>query len=549
MAEKGPLESSSVGGVPLLHQKQCRTAGKRAVADAPRSRSISRPRAAGGESARPTPAVASLGHLASTRAPGVERPLFDHAPCWLVSTVLHLAFLFVLSLLTLPAVTRQAMSLVVNPADSEPLDEIEGLDDESFEPIDFKPDQAPIELASLSPFDDAAGDATSGGLSQFVLDSAPAHSPWGDGDMLAGAFVGRGTDKARWLAEGGGTPESEHAVALALEWLAEHQLPDGGWNLDHTLCRACGGKCSRPGTLRRARNAATGLALLPFLGAGQTHRSGKYREQVHDGLYFLVNRMEVGPHGGSLLERDGTMYAHGICAIALCEAYGMTRDPALRDPAQQALDFIAYAQNPRGGGWRYRPRQRGDTSIVGWQLMALKSGHMAYLRVRPSTIEKAAEFLDAVSSDGGARYGYTGPGAGWRGPDSDQATTAIGLLCRMYLGWERDNPALERGAAWIAEQGPSEGNMYYDYYATQMMRHRGGDAWDTWNTAMRDYLVDVQARDGHERGSWCFSEEDLSTRRGGRLYCTSMATMILEVYYRHLPLYRTQSIEAAFPLD
>jgi hypothetical protein len=477
------------------------------------------------------------------------RRLLDHAPSWLVSAVLHVALLLVLSLLTLPAVTRERMSLVVNPAGSEPLDEIEGLDDDPIEPIDIKPDQAAVELASLSPFDDAAGNALSGGLSQFVLDQAPAFPAGGDSDVLPGGFAGRGADKAQWLAEGGGTPESEHAVALALEWLAEHQLADGGWNFDHTLCRACNGKCSRPGTLRSARNAATGLALLPFLGAGQTHRSGKYKEQVRTGLYFLVNRLDVGPHGGSLLERDGTMYAHGICAIALCEAYGMTRDPALREPAQQALDFIAYAQDPRGGGWRYRPRQPGDTSIVGWQLMALKSGHMAYLRVRPSTIEKAAKFLDAVSSDGGARYGYTGPGAGWKGPDSDQATTAIGLLCRMYLGWERDNPALERGAAWIAEQGPSEGNMYYDYYATQVMRHRGGDAWDAWNSAMRDYLVDAQAGDGHERGSWYFPEGDLGIGRGGRLYCTSMATMILEVYYRHLPLYRTQSVEADFPRD
>jgi hypothetical protein len=34
---------------------------------------------------------------------------------------------------------------------------------------------------------------------------------------------------------------------------------------------------------------------------------------------------------------------------------------------------------------------------------------------------------------------------------------------------------------------------------------------------------------------------------GGRLYCTSMATMVLEVYYRHLPIYRNQSVEQEFP--
>jgi len=33
---------------------------------------------------------------------------------------------------------------------------------------------------------------------------------------------------------------------------------------------------------------------------------------------------------------------------------------------------------------------------------------------------------------------------------------------------------------------------------------------------------------------------------GGRLYCTSMAAMILEVYYRTLPLYSEQAVKDEF---
>ena len=75
------------------------------------------------------------------------------------------------------------------------------------------------------------------------------------------------------------------------------------------------------------------------------------------------------------------MYSHGLAAITLCEAYAMTHDRKLMGPAQLSLNHIVYAQDPIGGGWRYAPRQPGDTSVVGWQLMALKSGHMAYLAV------------------------------------------------------------------------------------------------------------------------------------------------------------------------
>ena len=235
------------------------------------------------------------------------------------------------------------------------------------------------------------------------------------------------------------------------------------------------------------------------------------------------------------------MYSHGIASIVLCEAYAMTHDKGLYAPAQQALNFIAYAQDPVGGGWRYSPRQAGDTSVVGWQIMAMKSGHMAYLRVPPITVQKAFRFLDSVQANNGAHYGYTDPAAG------RDATTAVGLLCRMYLGWKKDNPALKKGVDIISKDGHSKGNMYYNYYATQVMRHWEGEEWDKWNKPTRDWLVDSQVKEGPEAGSWFMGGAGHANDRGGRLYCTSMATMILEVYYRHLPIYRKQSTEEEFP--
>ncbi|MAR12971.1 MAG: hypothetical protein CL681_23765, partial [Blastopirellula sp.] len=206
-----------------------------------------------------------------------------------------------------------------------------------------------------------------------------------------------------------------------------------------------------------------------------------------------------------------------------------------------SINHIVYAQDPVGGGWRYQPKQPGDTSAVGWQLMALKSGHMAYLQVPPVTVQGAMRFLDSVQSDSGAKYGYTSPGSG-------QATTAVGLLCRMYLGWKKDNGALHRGVEFLSQKGPSANNMYYNYYATQVMRHFEGEMWDKWNTKMRDSLVNSQIKRGHEEGSWHMGRGDHGSERGGRLYCTSMATMILEVYYRHLPIYGKQAAEEDFPL-
>ena len=61
---------------------------------------------------------------------------------------------------------------------------------------------------------------------------------------------------------------------------------------------------------------------------------------------------------------------------------------------------------------------------------------------------------------------------------------------------------------------------------------------------MRDMLVTTQSKAAHEAGSWY---DGVETGHGahvaGRLYCTSLATMILEVYYRHLPIYGASSID------
>lgn len=340
-------------------------------------------------------------------------------------------------------------------------------------------------------------------------------------------FAGR-TDWAlqrRLVATDGGTPQSQVAVEAALEWLSEHQMPDGGWAFDLGQCPNCKGQCAHSG-VRGDRCGATALVLLPFLGRGYTHTEGPYKRQVLNGLNYLAG-VTVKGNGMAYRGDGGNMYSQGLVGIALSEAYALTQDKRLALPAQLALNYIREAQDVNGGGWRYWPKQPGDTSALGWQLTALKSGDMARLQVSPLTIKKAERFLDRVERDQGSAYGYEHRGDG--GP----CTSAVGLLCRMYMGWKRDNPALQRGAAQLEMAGPST-DLYFDYYATQVLRQLGGSHWVAWNNKMRDMLVNIQATQGHEKGSWHEGVDGgHGPHAGGRIYCTAMATLILEVYYRH----------------
>ena len=497
--------------------------------------------------------------------------LLHNMPSWLASMVVHLLLMLVLALgMTVQKPNDQASYSLVSPYDREDgaLDDLQGESLEVAKPLEDAPEMpdAPDIGALLAPAQPilAPGAGTGTGVDGDRLlegqlfklgNGAPGDSKLLDGVMqnIGNSLQGRlnPRNRAAMVRQGGGTPGSETAVTLALKWLAEHQSADGGWNFDHRTCPKCRGRCNNPGTLTHARSAATAMALLPFLGTGQTHKEGEYKRTIQSGLYFLVRSMRVTGEQpneiGSLHDPAGRMYGHGLAAIALCEAYGMTHDKFLERPAQASLNFIVAAQDPKGGGWRYEPGQAGDTSVVGWQLMALKSGHLAYLRVPKETILGAERFLDSTQIDYGAAYGYTEPGNG-------PATSAIGLLCRLYMGWKPTQPAMVDGVARLAKLGPSTNKtgpgqdlLYYNYYATQVMHHTGGPAWKEWNTVMRDYLIESQSKGkGHDRGSWHFNGGDHGTSSGGRLYSTAMSAMILEVYYRFMPIYREQSTKDGF---
>ena len=339
--------------------------------------------------------------------------------------------------------------------------------------------------------------------------------------------------RAEAVSKLGGSDASEAAVARGLEWLASHQFAAGNWSIHDSNCKDhdCGGHGNY-----EADTAATGLALLSFLGAGHTHRSGEYQKTVQRGLAFLMERQ--GPDGD--LFRAETefcwLYSHGMASIALCEAYGMTKDPRLKQPAQQAINFILAAQHPKFGGWRYRPKFESDTSVSGWQLMALKSAEIAGLNVPKSAYDGVGTWLNSVEKvDAPGRFSYhpTKP--------MTPSMSAEGLLMRQYLGAGRTDDRLLAGASFLKQRLPREDvrDVYYWYYATQVMFHMQGDHWDSWNGALRDMLVASQDKGGPERGSWdpAGPTKDTWGQSGGRHYVTCLNLLMLEVYYRHLPLY------------
>lgn len=485
-----------------------------------------------------------------------EKDLVDrlrHLPIWLLSLAVHIAILVVLATHYLGDKNQSQVEIISQPGDEVGVDmddldsdelEIANFDIETFEeqpvPVDTPMETVDFQVTDVpltETFDFSAEASTA--LIEPVQSAA------------VGGLAGRMEGKATLLRSGGGNDESEKAVERALDWLARHQMDDGGWSLKLTENPSC--KCANSGTMD-ARNAATSLALLPFLGAGHTPTKGKYRKTVARGIDYLLAHGVRTPDGFDLRDSWGRMYAHGLASIVLCEAYAMSTDEekkhnkVLAQAAQEAVAFIEYAQDPSEGGWRYSPKERGDTSVVGWQMMALKSAEFGGLSIHSTVLRKALNFLvNQVSFDNQTRYGYTGQDKGTLN------TTSIGLLCRLFLDWKVNQPALMSGVEYIRQEGPNFGDPYYIYYATQLMHHVGGAPWKEWNGQVRDQLVKLQDKEGEMAGSWYATGKPPHNAQAGRLYCTALFCMTLEVYYRHMPIYQLQQKgsgeEELFPID
>ncbi len=347
------------------------------------------------------------------------------------------------------------------------------------------------------------------------------------GMPLQGTFYGRsGATREYALREGGGTTESEAAVTRGLKWIARQQMPDGRWMLNSP---------NLPDKDRGTESndiAATALGLLPLLAAGKTHKpsaKNEYDKVIDKGLKFLIRSQDLktGFFGG-------TMYSHGLAAIAMCEAYGLSQDPVLRRPAQSAINLIVNVQH-EGGGWRYGPaKSAGDMSISGWQIMAIKSAQMSGLDVPSVAVTRAKSFLNSCANSGDEGYGYVS------GSASTPRMTAVGLLCRQYMeNWGPSHPRMIKSINGIIKANKGDRpDVYYYYYATQVMHHFGGDAWREWNEKMREYLIKLQDKNDKSAhfGSWSPAGDQWG-RHGGRLMMTSLNLLTLEVYYRYLPLY------------
>lgn len=309
---------------------------------------------------------------------------------------------------------------------------------------------------------------------------------------------------------------AESAVMRCLRWFKKTQNSDGSW-----------GDATEPKPL------ATAIALQAFLKHGESPSSTDFGSTIERGMNYLLTGGEVN---GLTQGEPVRAIEHGIYAMTLCDAYGMTRNPEILPAATNAISVILAAQRSSGLWNTAYEREQGNDDLEAsvWQILALKAAIFAGVaddNVRPA-LKKGAEAMRTFVQDDGKK--------------SDIGPAVLSL---QIAGLYRDS-VYRVGIASIAGltmnwDKPEFGNPVFNWYCiTQAKFHQGGRMWAEWNAVLKPTLVKMQriqteAIEGRRKET----KEDIgywlspgSNERFGKVYSSALCCMMLEIYYAWNPV-------------
>jgi len=354
-----------------------------------------------------------------------------------------------------------------------------------------------------------------------------------------------GTQKLRAIEEHGGSQETERAVASGLAYLARKQARQGYWGSPEDAHEKYG----------HVSVGKTGLAMLAFMGAGHTQRSGtEYSRVVTKAIDFLLAvQDEASGHFGYT-----SAYSHGIATYSLAECFALTGDERLRRPLERAVQQILrhqkHGSDPRfHGGWSYYyPDDRtydrwARVSVTAWQVMALESARLGGLSVPDEVFKDARTFLTKAWDHEREAFRYNHD-PNWLGSYYPilPGSTPAALFALSLLGEDIGQRRWGKARTFVLEKAPrryrfttsedfvykAQANLYFMYYGTLAMFRVEGDDWATWNEAMKKMLLPAQDEDGSWKPISVYNEFTGDDDRD-RSYTTAMCVLSLEVYYRY----------------
>lgn len=317
-------------------------------------------------------------------------------------------------------------------------------------------------------------------------------------------------------------PEHEARVVEAVEkglgYLARTQSADGSFT---------GGQYS---------HVQAALASMAFMASGHFAGRGKYGQNFERAVLWLVKRQDKRGYFGL---DGGRMYGHGMCTLALSEAYGMLRNrkdnQKVQKALQKAINLICASQAKGGrnnGGWRYEPRPNdADLSVTAWQVQALRGAQNCQITIPADTINRAIDYIRRCYHRGQKGYSYS-PGGG---PNMPMRCAGVVIMHTLKEGEQEQ--VKEAGQALLKQSFNRWGGSYFyyqSYYAATAGLMVGDEGRKRINEPLEKVLLPQQRQDG----SWPPAPSMGGGQSAGPVYFTSFACLILAARYEYLPIYQ-----------
>ncbi len=385
-----------------------------------------------------------------------------HAPWLAISILAHLIGGFILYFaLDNPRNLRGEKSIQMENEEKE--DEIEEEEEEEEEVEEEVVPEEEVQETEISETEEVSEnviDEADTDTVESAFDSNQWNTAVGLGGGAGGKWGGRRGGRKRLRGKKRG---AARAIDLGLKWLKDHQDETGKWDCDGfmkhdkngPICDGAGNPVHDVGI--------TALALLAFLGDGNTMDSGPYKDVVKNAVKWL--RKQQGANGlfGTAASHD-FVYDHAIAAYAMCEAYGLSNYKTLRKNAQKGINYLESHRNPYAC-WRYQPRDNdNDSSVTFWCVFAYIAARDFKLDVNPNALKIADSYYDQLINPKTGHCGYTKRGETSSRHPGDHATrypiaktetlTAASMMARLLLGHSRQEPMMQKAADLVAKKPP-----------------------------------------------------------------------------------------------
>ncbi len=345
-------------------------------------------------------------------------------------------------------------------------------------------------------------------------------------------------------------PEScklcDQVIEKALKYLVSQQQDNGGW----TIKKFKGGSGWDPNL------AVTSFSGLALLASGSTHKEGPFQKELGKtrdavikgtkGILASVRKSFVGDK--MVLTKRGHRHTLPYAIMFLAHIYQIEKTDELKELLTNAANIMRQQQGDEGG-YSYTGAGGTMTFMANNYCVATLMLNDLGIPTDPKCIELFAKFYSTGHTQGkDGAFGYFGSGGGEASRCAGR--TADALLAMKLLGLSGSEP-FQKAKEFVEKHVKDidlghHGAAYPLLFGGIGCFSVGDDKLaSSFNKHFRDTLVKAQQEDGsiyfkaRDKTYWPMDDDC-----GGSMYTSSLYTVTLQLYKKHLIFDKIKPLEA-----